>query len=522
MDKKDKQNAPNKPLMDLVVKTVGFVEKASGATPTSNKLDFFSGQYDNNDGIIQPPYDPATLAKLVEMSDILSPCINAMETNVDGFGWQLVQPDHLKGKEDGKSDEAQAEHERLRQLFEYPNPRQDFTALRCELRDDLETDGNGYMEVVRDGAGNIAELYRVPSATMRVTVPDKVATDYDQFILDKDGKYIRVPRRTRFRRYVQIAANGFDKVFFKQFGDPRVISSKTGKELGEGADPGEMATEIIAFARPVSYSVYGVPAWVGNIMGVLGSRKAEEVNYLYFDNKGIPPMVVMVSGGTLTDESFKKVNEILNKEIKGLQNFHKTLVIEAVPHAVGELEEKATPVKIEMKPLTQFMQKDALFGEYREKITKAVMTAFRMSGIFIARSDDYTRATAREATRVMEEQVFDPKRRAFDGIINRTLLADMEINYWKLESLGAKTSDDVAIVEAMSKVKEALPVAWFMEAVAAMRNVPTTDIPEEYHNLTLGALMAGEAALLDPTEDDMNKLLKLRERLQKSLEEAIS
>jgi PBSX family phage portal protein len=521
MGKRNKQNE-SKPLMDLVVKTMGFVEKATGATPTSNKLDLFTNQYGGNDGIIQPPYDPATLAKLVEMSDILRPCIEAMATNVDGFGWQLVQPGHLKGKDDGKSKVAQDEHERLRRLFKYPNARQNFVDLRCELRDDLETDGNGYMEVVRDAIGEIAELHRAPSATMRVTIPDKTYTAYDQAILDQDGKYIKIPRRTRFRRYVQIAANGFDKVYFKQFGDPRVISSKTGKELGEDVDLGEVATEIIAFARPVSYSIYGVPPWVGNIMGVLGSRKAEEVNYLYFDNKGIPPMVVLVSGGSLTDESFKKVNQVLNKEIKGIQNFYKTLVIEAVPHTVGELEEKATPVRIEIKPLTQFMQKDALFGNYRDKITKAVMTAFRMAGIFIARSDDYTRATATEATRVMEEQVFDPKRRAFDGVINRTLLADMEINFWEYESLGAKTSDDVAIVEAMGKVKETLPVAWFMEAVAAMRNVPVGDIPEEYHEMTLGALIASQTAVPEPTEADLDKLVKFRERLKKSLEEAIS
>ncbi len=517
MGKKNKQNK-SKPLMDLVIKTMGFVEKATGATPTSNKLDFFTNKYGGTDGIIQPPYDPATLAKLVEMSEILRPCIEAMATNVDGFGWQLVQPAHLKGKEDAESKEAQAEHEKLRQLFEYPNAQQDLVGLRYELRDDLETDGNGYMEIVRNGAGDIAELHRVPSATMRITTPDKVATEYEQAILDQNGKYIKVPRRTRFRRYVQIAADGFDKVYFKQFGDPRMISSKNGKET---ENPDDAATEIIAFARPVSYSVYGVPAWVGNIMGVLGSRKAEEVNYLYFDNKGIPPMVVMVSGGTLTDESFKKVNEVLNKEIKGLENFHKTLVIEAVPHTVGELEEKATPVRIELKPLTQFMQKDALFGNYREKITKAIIGGFRMSGIFIGRSDDYTRATAREATRVMEEQVFDPKRRAFDGVINRTLLADMEINYWRFESLGAKTSDDVAIVEAMSKVKEALPVAWFMEAVAAMRNVPVGDIPEEYHEMTLGSLIVGQAAVPNPTEYDLGKLLKLRDQLKKSIEEVI-
>ena len=37
-------------------------------------------------------------------------------------------------------------------------------------------------------------------------------------------------------------------------------------------------------------SPYGVPRWVGTLLSVLGSRQMEEVNYLYFENKSVPPM----------------------------------------------------------------------------------------------------------------------------------------------------------------------------------------------------------------------------------------
>lgn len=502
----------------VTVKSFGGVKKSE-----SNVEDPFQNMYSSTSGemkIIAPPYNPKQLCMLREISDTLPQAVAAMVTNVDGFGWELGEADHVKGKTT-EDKEAQKEKHLLQMFFNHCNPKHNFTMLRKLLRQDYEDTGAMYMEVVRNGKGDIAELYRLPSFTVRLTYPDNEWTEFTQRIRNNEGDFVEVIRKTRFRRYVQIVNNN-KKVYFKEFGDPRTISKHTGKVA---KNPSEQATEVIAFTQPCSYSPYGVPRWISNVIKIMGSRKADEVNVLYFDNKAIPPMVITVSGGSLTASTVEKLKEVFEHEIKGVQNFHKVLILEAEPADIGEVAgEKAANVRIEIKPLTEFIQQDALFMNYQEKNSKSIASSFRLPPIFLGRSEDYTRATAREAIKVGEEQVFQPERNDFDYAINRTLLSDMEINYWDFKTIGAKTSDDTAIVKAIATVKDGVTVGQIQEAVAEMRNVPAGDIPEEYHNTLLGDLLyrsnGSQGNEEYASEKTIKSLLDLRKQLQKKIEVA--
>ena len=57
--------------------------------PVSQKMeaDPFASYY--GDGILEPPYDLDWLSRLPEHSNMLSQCIEAMEVNIDGFGFTL-------------------------------------------------------------------------------------------------------------------------------------------------------------------------------------------------------------------------------------------------------------------------------------------------------------------------------------------------------------------------------------------------------------------------------------------------
>ena len=62
------------------------------------------------------------------------------------------------------------------------------------------------------------------------------------------------------------------------------------------ADPEDgPATELLHFALHSPRSPYGVPRWIGNLLSVLGSRQMEEVNYLYFSNKSVPPLALLAA-----------------------------------------------------------------------------------------------------------------------------------------------------------------------------------------------------------------------------------
>jgi len=499
----------------------GRVLKAEGSSGSKIE-DPFQNLYGTAapDKLVAPPYNPLTLAQMVEISGPLNALITAMETNVEGFGWDLVKAPHVRDDPNFSEDNAEAKKEKytLEALFNYCNPDEDFTKLRKRLRRDLEGTGFAGIEIVRNRGGEIAEFYIIPSYTLRMSYPDEEFTEFTQMVRDENGRYIERKSKKKFRRFAQ-QLSGDKKVWFKEFGDPRDINCNTGK-VGDSISEDNRANELLFFKLPCAYSPYGLPRWMGHIMGIFGSRKAEEINFLFFDNKTIPPLVITVSGGALTSESMTKLQDIFEKELKGVDNFHKALVIEASPANVGLIEgEKVSPVKIDVKPLTQFIQDDGLFMDYRKENTKDLSASFRLPPIYSGRSDDYTRATAMEAARVAEEQVFEPERREFDYVINRHIFSNLRINYWNFKTLGGKTTDDGEVVDAMSKVKEAIPIGVIVEAVAELTNTPVGEIPEEYYKIPLGLLSqigAGEEAEDGDLQDKVVKaMVRIKDKLEK-------
>ena len=67
----------------------------------------------------------------------------------------------------------------------------------------------------------------------------------------------------------------------------------------------------------------------GRCSPVLGSRQMEEVNFLYFENKSVPPLALLVSGGRLSEASVPRIERFIEENLKGKNNFHKMLILEA-------------------------------------------------------------------------------------------------------------------------------------------------------------------------------------------------
>lgn len=140
------------------------------------------------------------------------------------------------------------------------------------------------------------------------------------------------------------------------------------------------ATELLHVAIHSPRGPYGVPRWVGALLVVLGSRQMREVNYLFFENKSVPPLALLILGGPLSESSLPRIERFIEENRKGRANFHKILILEA-KGGQGE-----------------------------------------------------NRATAESALRFAEDQVFQPERDEFDYLINRKLLADKGIRFWRFRS----------------------------------------------------------------------------------------
>ena len=446
--------------------------KQQDALPVSQKMpsDPFEGLY--GDGIIEPPYNLDWLVRLPEHSNMLGQCIEAMETNIDGFGFTLEPAFDF----DEKNKEAEAERKTLEHFFEFCNPELPYSQLRRRVRRDLEVLGNAYWEVIRDGKGDIVWLEHIEGHTMRLTALDTEYTPVDYIIRDDESNELQhYPSRKKFRRFVQIRDG--QKVYFKEFGDTRLINSQTGRVEEEGDFT--PATEIIHFKLYCPYSPYGVPRWIGNWLAVTGSRQAEEVNWEYFENNTVPPMALLVNGTNLEDDVVHRIEDFINDEMKGRKSFNKMLIIEATSQGALPGERSGTP-NVRFQPLSDAQQKDSLFDNYDRTNREKIRSSFRLPPIFVGLTSDYTRATARESREVAEEQVFGPERADHDFVINRLLFPAMGVKFWKYKSLPPKVND----FEIMSGVLNTfshcgLTVKELRDEISRLLNHSLTPIEEE-------------------------------------------
>lgn len=420
--------------------------------PLSRKLteDPFQGVYD--DWIKEPPYDLFALSTYPERSNILGQCIEAMETNISGFGYRLVADKSLTPDENEQYEKlVTEERDKINDFFAFCNPDIPYVQLCRRTRRDIESTGNGYWEILRNGVGEICGLEHLESHTMRITRQDMEYTEYVAQGLAFNEVNKPKTFQKRFRRFVQMR-NG-RKVFFKEVGDPRMIDALTGKAINADVSDQDVntnctaATEVLHFSIYSATTPYGVPRWMGNLLAVLGSRQAEEVNYKYFESNTVPPLALLVAG-KLGDKTVERITSFVEDNIKGSKSWGKMLVVEASPSGMQAPGMPQQRPDIHFEHLSDAQQKDGLFAEYDRVNREKVRSSFRLPSLYVGLSEDYTRATAKESKRVAEEQVFGPERDLMDFIINNKILPTLGVKYWKYQSL-APTSDDSESITSM-------------------------------------------------------------------------
>lgn len=437
---------------------------------------------------LEPPFPFSVMCSLFENSNALRQNVDAMVTNIEGFGHRFepvidfTSPDInekirdllIRQRMDGKDLDpssftleqlkevepsiedieqtkrlwetlAKIEKGRLETCFEFINPVDSFTEVRSATRESRELLGNAAWEVIRENPGDVttrvAQIHHVPFLNIRLTTVSQKAIPVETKIRRDPITFETVTVERFFRTFSR--NHGRSVIYYKEFGDPRTISRKTGRayksveELERAEEGAKPANELFHWKIRSPVSPYGVPRWIGALLAVLGSRAAEEVNFLYFDNKAIPPMVMLVSGGRLSESAVERIETHLEDRLKGRRNFHKILLIEGLPSGADVSEgdiEHAGKLRIELKPLMQEQPQDALFQNYDDNNQKKVGRAFRQPPILTGDTRDMNRSTAQVAKAFAEEQIYQPARDEFDAVINRHFLTSLDIRFWRFRT----------------------------------------------------------------------------------------
>jgi PBSX family phage portal protein len=494
--------------------------------PETQELTAFS-----NVGAVRPPYHPDTLALVYENSSALRSNVDAYVTNIDSFGHRfepvidldaadvderiraalrlerveakknpanvtnealLTAPDEPTDKEvaarkEELAVELRAERAFLENFFENCTSDMPFSGpegLRGLTRMDVEVMGNGYWEVLRDGLGQVSQFVFMPGRTVRLmpvdSDPVNAPVELQVIVRTSALSTALAPMRKRFRRYVQTwdisskLDNGTVAVYFKEFGDPRVMSAHTGEVFDSveallAKEPAAReATEVLHFKCSSPRSPYGIPRWIGALLPVLGTRQSEETNYLSFENQCVPPLAILVSGGRLTEETVTRIKDYVNTQLKGKQNRHKIMVLEA-EGAENAGPDNAGKMKIQLVPLTQAQMQDATFQAYDERNADKVGQMFRLPRLLRGDVRDFNRSTAEASLDFAELQVFGPIREQFDWTMNKLILPALGVKYHHFRSKAPTVRDP----DGLSK----------MIALLVTANVLT---PEEARDLMSG------------------------------------
>jgi len=467
--------------------------------------------------VVEPPYDMLTLAMLVENSSEVGPAIDAMAVNVELFGWKLEPRIPIDEDTDPAILQILAEERAVAEnFFETAYPGGSFEELRERMRRDLEATGNRYVEFVEvPTTGELDGLNHLPAWTMRMTPPDDEPTQCEELRVKKHVRVVEVPtddepeissdgadlqmvrkqavveevaytletqlRYKRFRRYVQ--RRGDKAVWFKELGDPRLISCLDGEPVSEEklleADPdgkvkhrftmgpgGDLVVKegVVGFpvahaANPVHHqclystrSPYGLPRYIGHLFAIFGSRAADEINYTTFKNNNIPSMVVTVANGMLTDESVSRISEFVETSIASDDNYSKFLLLEAEPTSEG-LKDPGT-MRIEVKPLTNEQHTDALFVNYTTNNDERVRRAWRFPPIFVGKSDDFTGKTIEASRKLGDEQVFGPERGRVNRFFTREVLLRLGIVWSTFKLLSPNVTENEDLIKAMTMAEK--------------------------------------------------------------------
>jgi len=324
--------------------------------------------------LVWPPYSPDTLLQLYESNSVLYRCVNQLAADVAGLGWGLSL------REDKR--ESKQELTRLQEFLQKPSPELALRSILKQLIIDWGSVGWFGLEVVRNNKGEIAELYHVPAHTIRI--------------------------HSSQEKYCQIRNN--KKVWFKKFNIDKDFSAKTGEEGNFSLDV--RANELIFYKNFYPKSdYYGIPNFVaatGDVLGLMGLR---DYNLAFFENYGVPSAIIILEGDW-EEGSDKTITEFLNKEIRGTENAHRTLVVTQPENCT-----------FTYKPLTVDV-KEASFRFYQQDCREDILTAYSMppERVGVRIIGKLGGNVAEEATRIYVQSVVEPLQTDLEEIINDKIL----------------------------------------------------------------------------------------------------
>lgn len=343
-----------------------------------------------------PPLGPNSLERLADLlleDTDFAVCCSQIAIDVTGLGYHFVPFD--------KDNAPEADRKKLEDFFGNCNPDYTFDEICYNINLDLESLGNGYMEVTREGnqpGGVVQRLDHIPGREVRIT------KDLKNFIQVREGKH----------------------AWFRRFG------SDPDEETSKDPDTGEVLNEAIWFMHyHPSSRVYGIPRVVPALAAVMGNRFQQDRNLKFFYNKAIPEWCLMIKGdfSGMTPEEEAELEEFR----QNIQN-HLELVLRGEHYRLLQIE---VPQGVELEwKMIGVENKDADFRKYYKDNRDQIVRSYSMMPhrIGIIESGNIGGGTGETQIETYKASVPKPRQEKWEkkmlGLIRRGLSVETFYMKW--------------------------------------------------------------------------------------------
>ena len=334
--------------------------------------------------VITPPYNLYQLGSFYDKNYANHAAIDAKVMNVVGNEYQLEMTALAKERAakvagrknvDYVANRIKRQREELLSWIDGLNDSDSFTTTMRKVVTDLESTGNGYIEISRTTKGDIGYVGHIPAATMRV-------------------------RRLR-DGYIQIINQSV--IYFRNFG------ATNSDPIGGDPKPNEII-HLKKYSPLNTY--YGVPDIVSALTSLVGDQMAEEYNIDYFENKAVPRYIVTLKGADLSPDSEDRLYRFLQTNLRG--NSHRTLFL-PLP---GDTSERKVEFKMEA---VENKVQEASFKEYRKSNRDNILMAHQVPLSKLGSADAGTVASSIAQDRTFRDQVCRPLQRYVEKAISPIL-----------------------------------------------------------------------------------------------------
>jgi len=363
-----------------------FAEKSGGLLPSfafkkkdedSKQLSSATNKWLNQHALVSRPYPASSFIALKDRCPILAACVDVIANDVSSTGWNLSLKDSVK-----QNSATDSERKELEAFLKNPNDEDSLKELIASCINDLETVGDFSLEVARNNVGRVAKLFHVPAHTLYRN------RDMDRFIQKRNNKV----------------------VWFTPFNSKIIADSKTGEE--KEVSPKLQANELIFKKLYNSQSdYYGRSPMLPCVGAIQSSIAAEEYNLAFFENRGIPDYAVLLTG-EWEEGSVRKLSNYLSKELKGVENSHRTMCLQIPEGSKAEFE------KLDDR------SKEGSFRLYAEDLDDRILAVYKVPRckVSIQRVGKISGTDTAQAIRNYNDSVVEPLQCIVESLLNDKIL----------------------------------------------------------------------------------------------------